>query len=293
MTVEVLSRDRQRHLYGLVEAYHAIFYYAEEFSAFADAGLKGWWRAYFATRAAPLGPVSPELVAAIFFNFAPRMIERALPGAWRTIPPARLLDLRLEVVSGALDRVLDQDPAPVDEAAELALGAVDALALAGRSLFAAHAAVRAPGTPRVDLWHACTLLREYRFDGHNAALVAAEVDGCGSHVLMAAWGRGNMETILPIRGFTEHEWLTSAAELRQRGWLNAENRFTPAGAAAREAIEASTDRLSYPPLRAIGREGCERLITLLEPLVERVRLLGPVPVGWPPPHLHRSEQSSG
>lgn len=292
MATQELSTARQRHLYDLVEAYHAVFYYAAEFSAFADAGLKGWWRAYFATRAAAFGVVPPEVVTAAFFNFAPRMVSRAIPSAWDTIPPSRLLDMRLQVAAGALDRVLLPDPVPVEEASELALESVANLELAGRPVYAAHSSIPVPGTPQVALWHACTLLREYRFDGHNAALMSHGIGGCASHVMMVAWGRGNMATILPLRGFTEDEWLAAAAELRDRGWLDRDDRFTAEGAAARAAVEDMTDRLSYPPLRAIGRVRSERLIELLEPLLERVRRLGPVPVGWPPPHLVRESGSS-
>lgn len=288
MASEQPGNARQRHLFALAESYHAILYYAEEFSAFRNAGLKGWWHAYFASRAAPLGRVPVEVVTAAFFNFAPRMVERALPGAWDIVPPSRLVEMRFEVVTDALDRVLRLDPAPVEEAAELALASVDGLPCAGRPLFAAHSAVAAPGAAPTDLWHACTLLREYRFDGHNAALLAHGVDGCGAHVLMVARGRGNMATILPIRGFTEDEWMTSTQELRARGWLDGQGRFTAEGAAAREAIEDLTDRLCRAPLAALGPEGCERITALLEPLVDRIRRLGPVPVGWPPPHLVRN-----
>lgn len=290
--MQELSTARQRHLFSLVEAYHGVFYYAAEFSAFAEAGLKGWWRAYFATRAAAFGVVPPEVVTAAFFNFAPRMVSRAIPSVWETIAPAQLLDMRVRVASDALGRVLRADPAPVEEVSELALESVANLPLAGRPLYAAHSSIPAPGTPAVDLWHACTLLREFRFDGHNAALMAHDIGGCASHVLMVASGRGNMATILPIRGFTEDEWSTSAAELRHRGWLDRDDGFTAEGAAARAAVEDMTDRLSDAPLRAIGRASAERLIDLLEPLVERVRRLGPVPVGWPPPHLLRDPCSS-
>jgi hypothetical protein len=35
------------------------------------------------------------------------------------------------------------------------------------------------------LWHAATLLREHRGDGHNAALVAHGIGGTEAHVLMS------------------------------------------------------------------------------------------------------------
>jgi hypothetical protein len=39
--MEILRTDRQRHLFGLVEAYHAIVYYAEEFSSVRGRRTEG------------------------------------------------------------------------------------------------------------------------------------------------------------------------------------------------------------------------------------------------------------
>ena len=46
---------------------------------------------YFAGRAAPLGAVGPEVVTALFYNFAPSRVARALPDAWGFAPPAAAL----------------------------------------------------------------------------------------------------------------------------------------------------------------------------------------------------------
>ena len=43
----------------------------------------------------------------------------------------------------------------------------------------------APEEPVARLWHAATLQREHRGDGHNAALVAKGIGGTEAHVLMA------------------------------------------------------------------------------------------------------------
>jgi len=46
-----------RSIWTLFEPVHAVTYFAPEArSAFEDAGLRGFWRGYFAGRAAPLGP---------------------------------------------------------------------------------------------------------------------------------------------------------------------------------------------------------------------------------------------
>ena len=100
--------DAARQLSKTFEPYHAIAYYCPEVAAFTDAGFRGWWHAYFAYRSAPLGVVPAPVVAAAFYNFAPRMVARALPGAWAILAPEDVLALRLEVVDRALRRVLGE-----------------------------------------------------------------------------------------------------------------------------------------------------------------------------------------
>jgi hypothetical protein len=47
-----------RSLWHVLEPYHALTYFAPEARrAFEDAGLRGFWRGYFAGRVAPLGMV--------------------------------------------------------------------------------------------------------------------------------------------------------------------------------------------------------------------------------------------
>jgi hypothetical protein len=72
-----------RAMWTLFEPIHAVTYFAPEArSAFEQAGLRGFWRGYFAGRAAPLGPVGAAVVSAEFFNFAPAFVGRVIPGVW-------------------------------------------------------------------------------------------------------------------------------------------------------------------------------------------------------------------
>ena len=67
-----------RHLWQLYEPLHAVTYFAPEArAAFVGAGLRGFWRGYFAGRAAPLGAVPAAPVTALFYSFAPAMVARA------------------------------------------------------------------------------------------------------------------------------------------------------------------------------------------------------------------------
>src|SRR5579872_874960 len=96
-----------RRMWQTLEPYHAMIYFAPEArEAFTNAGLKGYWMGYFASRAAPLGPVPPEVVTATFYNFHPRMVARAIPDAWRFAAPDRILAARYDAASAALTRLL-------------------------------------------------------------------------------------------------------------------------------------------------------------------------------------------
>lgn len=273
---------------SVYEIYHDVTYYAPDIiGAFKDRGMRGWWMSYFAYRAAPLGPIPAEVVVATFYNFAPRMIQRAIPAAWELLSPAEILAVRLDAVDRALRRILgDRIAAPeVAEAARLARGAIEGCDVAGRALYAAYAALPWPEEPHLVLWHACTLLREHRFDGHNIALAAAGLDGVASHVLMAARGHGNRPTILSIRGWTEEEWDAAERRLIDRGWITPDGAFTDAGRVARRDVEDQTNRLALEPVRRLGADETRRLIGLMDPYVRTLTGEGGIPGEWPPPHL--------
>src|SRR5829696_9530278 len=232
-----------RRLWQRFEPYHAVGYFAPETTpAFLAAGWTGFWPRYFATRAAPLGPVPAAVVRALFFGFAPRVVERALPDAWRRCPPERAWDVRLDVTDRALCRLLGDEVAGdgVREAADLALEAVAAADLAGRPLAAATAAMAVPEPPHLALWHAATVLREHRGDGHVAALVAAGIGPCEAHVLSARAGLAPEEALQQHRGWTAEEW---AAAARAVGDCPAELRLE---------IEAATDAAAEAPWAALG-----------------------------------------
>ena len=281
-----------RRLARAAETVHGLSYYGPEINRFNDGGFRGWWHAYFAYRLAPLGPVGLATATATFYNFAPRMVARAVPGVWDIMNPDQVLARREELVGHVLERVFGDGNHQnvVAEAAELATEAVSNLNLEARPLAAAHREMPGPnitGQAAVDaakqLWHATTIWREYRGDSHNIALAAAEIDGPSSHLLMIASGRGNRAVISKIRGWTEEEWNVAAAGLRARGVLDEAGAFTDEGAAFRAEIENATDRLSARPVETLGRERAERLSTLMSSLSEFLKTSGEVAGAWPPP----------
>ena len=262
-----------RRLWQHAETIHAVTYFAPEVAeALAGTGLRGWWRGYFAARAGPLGPAGPEVVQAIFHGFSPTLVARALPSAWEQVTPAAAMAAR----DGAVERVLADlaGPPPV-RAIELLELATSGCEVAGRPLYAAHAARSWPDSPTLRLWWACTLLREHRGDGHVAALTAAGVDGCEANQLAVLDGAVPAERQQEVRGWSDEAWAAAGERARARR------------PGFREAIDDATDRLASGPVDRLGQPGLDELCDLLAPTVAAVAGSGmmpyPNPVGVPAP----------
>jgi helix-turn-helix protein len=262
----------ERELWRTLEAVHAVVYFAPEVkAAYGALGLRGYWMGYFASRSAALGTPTPRLVTALFYGFAPRMVERALPDAWKFADPARVLDTRLEVARSALEGHVDGD---LSAAADLLTSVLAALDVAGRPLAAAHLDLPVPAEPLSRIWHAATVLREYRGDGHVAELVAAQVDGVESHRLHGGSLVGQQRE---FRGWTEEEWAAAGERLRARGLLDAAGEKTPAGSELRTEIEGGTDRSAAPALRALDEAELQGLLDGLGPVAGSLAAAGAVP----------------
>ncbi|HSP29886.1 MAG TPA: hypothetical protein VLN74_15145, partial [Ilumatobacteraceae bacterium] len=164
-----------RKTWRTLEPIHgAIYFAAEARDEYRMIGLDDRMAGYFASRSAPMGAVSAEVVIATFFNFDHDLVRRSMLGVWDRVSPPEMLAARLR---GA-DRMIRShagefvDTPEVVEAADLARAA--ALAACdrpeGRPLFAGHASLAWPDEPHLVLWHAQSLLREFRGDGHIVAL---------------------------------------------------------------------------------------------------------------------------
>src|SRR5271170_557223 len=94
-----------RRLLDRFEPVHGVTYFAPEVREALDGlGYKGYWMGYFAARSAPLGEVAPEVVTAIFYNFAPERVAKALPAAWQIAGPDAALRARQDSALAALRR---------------------------------------------------------------------------------------------------------------------------------------------------------------------------------------------
>jgi hypothetical protein len=280
-----------RRMWTLFEPVHAVTYFAPEpLAAYKDAGLRGFWRGYFAGRAAPLGPVGAAAVTASFYNFAPSFVGRAVPGVWELISPDEALRVRSAGAVAALRELLAGRDAEVKAAAGLLDRALEGLDYPGRVLGAANGALGGSalgGTSGDDLgrlWQAATTLREHRGDGHFAAMVAADLDGCEVLVLRCGLDM-DQATMQPIRGWTDEQWDAAGARLTDRGLLGADGTITDAGREVHAAVEAATDQAAERPWALLGETAVDELAEALLPLAVACAQVVPYPspIGVPRP----------
>ena len=179
-----------RQLWLRLEQLAAVSYFDEGcISALKTLGLRGFWMGYFASRAAPLGPVGPGVVEALFFNFAPHMPRRALPDAWRYADPEAVLDTRRSAAAGALSRIVPELVRVAEQAVPILESCTASAPGFGRPLFCANRDVIPTDDPVENLWQLATTLREHRGDAHVSVLDAHGLSGCTPHVLFAAGPR--------------------------------------------------------------------------------------------------------
>ena len=271
-----------RKTWRTLEPLHGMVYFAPEATAaYRELGYDAE-AGYFVSRSAPMGAVDADAVVATFFNFEPGLVHRCMEGAWSVASPQAVTAARQRVADHALRRMLG-DAVTTKEmarAAELARAAAEVAAMlrAGRPLFAGHAALDWPEPPHLVLWHAQTLLREFRGDGHVAVLVVEGLDPVEALVLHAASGEAATHFLRSTRGWPDGEWDAGVERLTGRGLLSTEDaagvsgqlRLSGAGADLRARIEATTDRLAAVPYDSLGEEDCAELRSLARPFSRTV-----------------------
>jgi hypothetical protein len=271
-----------RQLYDRFEPVHAVTYFAPEArAAMDDLGYRGFWMGYFAARSAPLGQVAPEVVTALFYNFAPARVAKALPAAWEIAGPQVVLAAREASAVAALRRYGVTDDENVRTAAQFAVEAARQASVDGRPLFAANLALPWPTDPIASLWHATTLLREHRGDGHVAVLAAAGVSGRESTVLHCAAGTVPADYMRQTRHYDDAEWRACEQSLASRGVLADDGSLTPAGHDLKNHIEASTDALSLRLFDGLDDAELEALLHALTPIARTVIAAGDMPAVTP------------
>jgi hypothetical protein len=227
-----------------------------------------------------MGAVSAEVVIATFFNFQPRVVRAAIPSVWSISSPEAVLEARVHSADAALRRMLGDavDSPEMARAADLTRAVAERAAehLGGRPLFAGHARLPWPDSPHLVLWHGQTCLREFRGDGHIAALLLAEISPVEALVVHVASGEVPIDFLKSSRGVSDQEWEAGVEKVRSRSWLNpavggdARLSLSEAGKTVRQRVEDETDVLAVFPYESIGEDGCAELRTLARPFSRAV-----------------------
>jgi hypothetical protein len=279
LDLRLVSRAHRR-----VEPLHSHVYFAPEHDErLAAVGLRPGRMAYFAGRAAPMGAVGAGVVTATFGNFSPSLVAHHVPRCWSGTTPEQAVAARLDAARSSLTRLLGgPEAAAADDVVELGgllREACTALTPEGRPLYAGHADQPWPDEPVLVVWHAATLLREHRGDGHIAALVRSGLSGLEALVTHTLTGRGfTLPAAKATRGWSDEEWAAAERALGARG-LVADGALTDAGVQVRAALEEETDALSAAPFEHLGVERTERVADLAGSLAGRLVAGGAYPPG--------------
>ncbi|QWF20355.1 MarR family transcriptional regulator [Nocardioides sp. LMS-CY] len=258
-----------RRMFELVEPIGVIPYSADEPNqAMFALGFTNYWDTYFAGRAAPLGIVPAEVVDALFYSFAPGEVARHIPKVWRTTTPEAAIAARQSGCVKALRRILGDhvDSPAFARAAELLTMAAISAPVEGRPMYAALRALPIPDEVVARLFHAASLLREHRGDGHVAALMVESIGGLEAHVLLA------LDLGMPAERFGRIHHLPQAQlaavidAMRDRGLIGDDGGLSDLGGAVKQRVEARTDDLAARPYESLSPDELHELMAALEPL---------------------------
>ena len=258
-----------RRMFELVEPIGVIPYSADEPNeAMFALGFTNYWDTYFAGRAAPLGLVSAEVVDALFYNFAPGEVARHIPKVWRTTTPDAAIAARQIGCAHALRRILGDhiDTPAFRRATELLTTAATSAPVEGRPMYAAVRALPLPDDVVARLFHAASLLREHRGDGHIAALMVEGVAGLEAHVLVALDMNMPAEKFGRIHHLPAPQLSAVIAGLRDRGLIGEDGWLSEQGRAVKQRVESITDDLAAKPYDSLGPDELDELMAALEPL---------------------------
>ena len=269
------AQAKIHRMFELLEPIATVTFSAVPNEAFLAVGMRNYWDGYFAGRAAPLGLAPAEVVHAVFYNFADGEVARHIPWVWGKITPQEAITVREQGSTAALRQTIGDlaDSPALARVADLATRAAVSAPTEGRALYAGLRTLDVPGEPVARLWHAATLLREHRGDGHNAALLTHGIGGTESHVLLALTLGMKAEEFGRVHHLPKAQLAAVVDGLRARGLVDAAGGFTEAGRQIRERIEALTDELAAPAYDVLSADELDELITGLEPIAAAAKTI--------------------
>ncbi len=230
-----------------LERLHIVTYFIKECrDAYKSLGVENVWSRYFAGRAAPMGRVTYETIIATFYNFSPAMVKEHAELVWETAGPESFIAARLRGADAALQRLLGGYISSPELWSVSSLLEDVALhgAPEGKPLYSANLGVSIPEKPHLKLFHAATLVREYKGDIHNSILLGSDVSGLQAHILLSFTGHRSKESVMSSRGWSEQQWLVDQRNLQSRGLLLEDGRLSKDGLAFRVEIEDKTETLA-------------------------------------------------
>jgi len=244
-----------------------------------DAHGLNFLTGYVWGRASVLGEPGGSVVAAAFGVFEPGLIGSLYDEARSRCSRADIRRTMQEGVGEALGVVVGAEEAVADAVAVLRRG-VDTVDGFGRPLTAGLLAQPWPSKPLAQLWHACSILREFRGDSHLAACVAAGLDGLSANILTERMIGWEPLAYTATRGWSPEAMQTSTERLADRGLLT-DTGLTDRGRQLREGIEQSTEQAMVPVVAAIG-DDLDRLVGALNGWSNAV-----MEQGWFPPDPYK------
>ena len=260
-------------MFDLVEPIGVIPYAADEPNeAMFALGFSNYWDTYFAGRAAALGVVPAEVVDALFYNFAPGEVARHIPKVWRTTTPEAAIAARQAGCTKALRSILGDlvDTPAFARATELLTKAATSAPVEGRAMYAALRALPIPDDGVTRMFHAASLLREHRGDGHITALMSEGIGSLEAHALLALAMDMPAEKFGRIHHLPAAQIAAVVEGMRDRGLIGADGWLSEPGRAVKERVEARTDDLAAKPYECLASSELDELTAALEPLAARL-----------------------
>jgi hypothetical protein len=268
-----------RSLRDAIEPIATICFWSEPaYDAYAAEGLD-FLQGYVWGRGCVLGEPEGTVVASSFGVFEPGLIVALYDAGRATCPLPRIRAAKEKGAVTALREVLGTPDGPADVVRALRRG-IDAADFSGRPMYAGARALPWPDDDLGALWHACTLLREHRGDGHLAACVAAGLSGLEANLLTEMRVGWEPLAYTATRGWSPEAMRAATDRLAARG-LIAGSALTDAGTTLRDGVEEVTDRLVQPVVDAVG-DDLPGLVERLDGWAGRI-----VDAGWFPPDPYK------
>lgn len=245
-----------------------IYWDPRAIEVYTQLGVPNGFGYYVTSRAAPLLPAGPDVVAAAYYSIHPGFIAVSTATALEHTTWRAIFDARNRAVGEGLRTFVPEIVDALGDQAPDLWAAVDALSESGRVMFAAHRSAPRVEDPAVSAWLAVNCLREWRGDTHFALLVAHDISRVeagilhDAHLNYGGW-------IARSRGADDAALAEAFRSLTARGLADGE-RVTPAGEALRQQIEDRTNEICTAMWRQLGWETSHHLLALIEPVGERL-----------------------